>query len=54
MMEAVSSSETLVSIYQTTWYSIPEHSYLYTYHCKNLKSHKVCNFFQELLQLIKL
>jgi hypothetical protein len=24
MMEAVSSSETLVNIYQTTWYNIPE------------------------------
>jgi hypothetical protein len=40
-LEAVSSSETLVSIYQTTYSNIPEDSYLYTRRSKNLKSHFV-------------
>jgi hypothetical protein len=36
MMEAVSSSEMLVSIYLTAWHNIPEDSH----HChENLKSH---------------
>jgi hypothetical protein len=28
MMEAVSTSETLVNLYQTTWHNIPEDSHL--------------------------
>jgi hypothetical protein len=38
-MEAVSSSETSVSIYQTTWYNNPEDGHLHTCHHENLKSH---------------
>jgi hypothetical protein len=33
MMEAVISSEMLVSIYQTAWH-IPEDSHLHTYRCE--------------------
>jgi hypothetical protein len=39
MMEAVSSSEMLVSIYQTTRRNIPEDSHLHTRRHENLKSH---------------
>jgi hypothetical protein len=39
MMEAVSSSETSVNIYQTTQCNIPEESHLHTNHSENLKSH---------------
>jgi hypothetical protein len=42
MMEAVSSSETLVSIYQTSWFNIPEDSHLHTRRRENLKSHLKC------------
>jgi hypothetical protein len=38
MMEAVSTSDTLVRFYKTTWYNIPEDSYLHTRHSENLKS----------------
>jgi hypothetical protein len=38
MMEAVSSSETLVNIYKTTRRNIPEDSYLHTHRRENLKS----------------
>jgi hypothetical protein len=41
MMEAVSTSETSVNFYQTTWRNIPEDSHLYTRSSENLKSHKV-------------
>jgi hypothetical protein len=37
MMEAVSFSETLISIYQTTQCTIPEGSHLRAHHRKNLK-----------------
>jgi hypothetical protein len=40
MIEAVSSSETLVNIYQTTQFNMPEDSHLHTPHHKNLKSHE--------------
>jgi hypothetical protein len=40
IMEAVSSSETLVNICQTTWCNIPEDSHLHTCDHKNLKSHR--------------
>jgi hypothetical protein len=39
-MEAVSTSETSVNFYQTTWRNIPEESHLHTSHDENLKSHK--------------
>jgi hypothetical protein len=38
MMEAVSTSETLISIYQNTWRNIQEYSRLHTYRRENLKS----------------
>jgi hypothetical protein len=41
MMEAVSSSETAVSIYQIIWRNILEDSHLHTRHRENLKSHLV-------------
>jgi hypothetical protein len=41
MMEAVCSSETLVSMYQTTRRNIPEDSHSHFRHCENLKSHPV-------------
>jgi hypothetical protein len=39
MMEAVSSPETLVSIYKTTWRNIPEGRHLHVCNYENLKSH---------------
>jgi hypothetical protein len=39
MMEAASTSETLVNFYQTTWRYNPEDSYLHTRRRENLKSH---------------
>jgi hypothetical protein len=39
MMEAASTSETLVNFYQTTWHDNPEDSHLHTRRCENLKSH---------------
>jgi hypothetical protein len=45
MMEAVSSSETSVNIYQTTQCNISEDSHLHTRRCENLKSHlHICTF----------
>jgi hypothetical protein len=41
MMEAVSTSETPVNIYQTTGRDIPKGSHLHTRRCKNLKSHLI-------------
>jgi hypothetical protein len=38
-MEAVSTSGTVVSIYQITQRNIPEDSHLHTCCCENLKSH---------------
>jgi hypothetical protein len=40
MIEAVSTSETSVNFYQTTWRNIPEDSHLHTRRRENLKSHK--------------
>jgi hypothetical protein len=37
MMEAVSSSETLVNLYQTKRRNIPEDSHIRTRRCENLK-----------------
>jgi hypothetical protein len=39
MMEAVSTSETLVNFYETTQHNIPEDSHLHNRCCVNLKSH---------------
>jgi hypothetical protein len=39
MMEAASTSETLVNFYQTTWRYNPEDSHLHTHHHENLKSY---------------
>jgi hypothetical protein len=35
MMEAVSTSETVVNFYKTTWCNIPVASYLHTHCCEN-------------------
>jgi hypothetical protein len=40
MMEAASTSETLVNFYQNTQRNNPEDSYLHTLCCEILKSHK--------------
>jgi hypothetical protein len=45
MMEAITSYETSVNIYQTTQCNIPEDSHLHTRHYENLKSHQVCCTF---------
>jgi hypothetical protein len=39
MMEAVSTSETSVNIYQTKWHNIPEDSHIHTRRRENLKFH---------------
>jgi hypothetical protein len=39
MMEAVSTSETSINVYQTTRRNVPEESRYQTRHCENLKSH---------------
>jgi hypothetical protein len=49
MMEAVSSSETSVNIYQTTWCNIPKDSHLHTLHTGhrvNLKSYLLYDILQ--------
>jgi hypothetical protein len=40
-MEAVSSSETSASIYQTTWYNTSEDGHVYIRHRENLKYYLV-------------
>jgi hypothetical protein len=44
MMEAVNTSETSVSFYQTTLGNIPEDSHLYICHRENLKSQQLNMF----------
>jgi hypothetical protein len=39
MMEAASTCETSVNVYQTTRRNSPEDSYIHTIHRENLKSH---------------
>jgi hypothetical protein len=39
MMKAVSTSETSVNLYETTWCNIPEGCHLHTRRRENLKSH---------------
>jgi hypothetical protein len=39
MMEAASTSETSVNLYQTARHHIPEDSHLHTRRCENLKSY---------------
>jgi hypothetical protein len=46
MMEAVSSSQTSISIYQTTRRNIPENSHLFSCRRENLKSHPTEHLFQ--------
>jgi hypothetical protein len=41
MMEAASTSETSVNLYQTTRRNYPEDSHLHTRHRENLKSHLI-------------
>jgi hypothetical protein len=41
MMEAASTSETLVNFYQTTWLNNAEDSHLHTCCCENLKSNNM-------------
>jgi hypothetical protein len=41
MMEAPSTSETLVNFYQTTRRNIPEDNHLRTHRRENLKSHRL-------------
>jgi hypothetical protein len=41
MMEAASTSDTLVNFYQTTQRYNPEDSHLRTRRCENLKSYKI-------------
>jgi hypothetical protein len=43
MMEAATTSETSVNLYQTTQCNIPKDSHLHTRHRKNLKSHQISN-----------
>jgi hypothetical protein len=40
-MEAASTSETAVNIYQTTQRYNPEDSHFHTHHCENLKSYLI-------------
>jgi hypothetical protein len=42
MMEAASTSETLLNFYQTTRHNIPEDSHLHTRRRENLKSTNSC------------
>jgi hypothetical protein len=39
MMEAASTSETLINFYQTTQRNNPQDSHLHIHRCENLKSH---------------
>jgi hypothetical protein len=45
MMEAASTSETSVSIYETTLLNVPKDNHLHTHHWKNLKSHLVLSYY---------
>jgi hypothetical protein len=46
MMEAASTSETLVNFYQTAQRKIPEEGHLHTRRRENLKSHTLFTFQQ--------
>jgi hypothetical protein len=39
MMEAASTSEMLVNVYETTWYNIAENGHLHNCPCEKIKSH---------------
>jgi hypothetical protein len=41
MMEAASTSETLVNFYQITQCNKPENSHFHIHHCENLKSNSL-------------
>jgi hypothetical protein len=45
MMEAASTSETLVHFYQVTWHNNPEDSHLHTHCHENLKPHEYPHLF---------
>jgi hypothetical protein len=47
MMQAASTSETVVNVYQTTWRYNPEDSHLHTHHRENLKSYVVNFVFRD-------
>jgi hypothetical protein len=47
MTEAVNTSETSVSIYQTTLCYIPENSHLHTLSSENLKYHQTANLMNK-------
>jgi hypothetical protein len=53
MMEAVSTPETSVNIYQTTRRNIPEDSHFHTRRRENLKSHPVNLYGQATLRYIR-
>jgi hypothetical protein len=50
VMEAASTSETLVNIYQTTWCNNPEDSHPHNRSCENLKSHRLRMFKNRVLR----
>jgi hypothetical protein len=51
MMEAASTSETSVNVYQTTWRNNPEDSHIYTSRHENLKSHRFQSYLTIIFQL---
>jgi hypothetical protein len=54
MMEAASTSETLVNFYQTTWHYNPEDNHLHTRHHENLKSYFILFTPHMLINFLKL
>jgi hypothetical protein len=50
-MEAVSTSETSVNFYQTTWRNIPEDSHVHTRRRENLKF-KLCNILGDVYKIL--
>jgi hypothetical protein len=52
MIEAASTSETLLNFYQTTWRNNPDDSHLHIHHCENLKSHNGYNVSHKRIQFI--
>jgi hypothetical protein len=51
MMEAASTSETLVNFYQTTRRNNPDDSHLHTHRRENLKSHVLQNTLCKLIMI---
>jgi hypothetical protein len=48
VMDTVYTSETSVSVYETTWLNIPEASLIYICHRDNLKSHSEVELLKKL------